>query len=86
MGPALLFLHGFPGTWTDNGPVYELLVPDYHVVAHTQGVGPIRMAGFLFGLAVDRRFPRLHPGHNRNAGAGRRSFGRLVVWTGGRQQ
>jgi pimeloyl-ACP methyl ester carboxylesterase len=39
-GPTLVFLHGFPGAWTEHGPVYELLEPYYHVIAPThRGLG-----------------------------------------------
>jgi pimeloyl-ACP methyl ester carboxylesterase len=52
-GPTLVFLHGFPGAWTEHGPVYELLEPYYHVIAPTPRVRPVTMVGFLFDPTVD---------------------------------
>ncbi len=44
-GPALVFLHGFPGAWTEYGPVYELLEPHYHLFAPThRGMGQSQWA------------------------------------------
>lgn len=39
-GPALVFLHGFPGAWTEYAPVHELLQQHYHLFAPTyRGMG-----------------------------------------------
>jgi pimeloyl-ACP methyl ester carboxylesterase len=44
-GPALVFLHGFPGAWTEYGPVYELLERNYHLFAPTyRGMGQSQWA------------------------------------------
>ena len=45
-GPVLVFLHGFPGSWSEHGPVYELLEPRYHVFAPTlRGMGMSEKSG-----------------------------------------
>ena len=39
-GPVLVFLHGFPGAWTEYSPVYGLLEQRYHLFAPTyRGMG-----------------------------------------------
>jgi len=44
-GPALVFLHGFPGAWTEHFPVYELLEGHYHLFAPTcRGMGQSQWA------------------------------------------